>query len=101
MAIDIGIKDPTFKTSLEAGSDRVSPIAAKTFHEKMMALFEQQVRQSERPIDFDKVSLIFGSNGEGDSKVVGVSIENGEKEVRGKERKSEQTTPGLGAHVVR
>ena len=34
-------------------------------------------------------------------KVVGVSIENGEKEVRRKERESEQTIPGLGAHVVR
>ena len=104
MAIGIGITDPTSKTSSEAGSDRVSLIAAKMFHEKKMSLFEQQVRQSERPIVFDKVPLIFlehWSNGEGDSKVVGVSIENGEKEVRRKERKSEQTTPGLGAHVVR
>ena len=63
MAIDIGITDPTSKTSLEAGSDRESLIAAKKFHERKMSLFEQQVRQSERPIDFDKVPLIFESTG--------------------------------------
>ena len=61
-----------------------------------MALFEQQVRQSERPIVFDKVPLIFESTG-----AMGKETQKWWESVLKIERKRceerRERTPGLGA----